>query len=188
MKTRFSALNAPITLLICGVLTFLSCKREAADTPVNEPERITTVYLNFHDSEVPATNVNGEYFDPDGPGAVPATVDTIRLEVEKAYRLLVLFYDDLASEGDVSINRQVRYEDKEHQICFATSGIVPAPLIQDFDDNGNPVGRESFFNPTEVGTGTLQITLRHQPDKEAADPCGSGIVDVETLEFPIIVE
>jgi len=185
MKKRYHFNQWLITLIIGSALSFTACDQNNTSEPVNEPETITTVTLAIYD-QVAQESSFASYTDPDGPGGEAATIEPIAFEAGKAYTILVLFYDDSGQE-EVSINAQVEFEGLDHQICFRTTGVVPEPLPQTFDDNGNPVGRENFFGPKEVGSGSLQVTLLHKPDKEAADPCASGIIDVQTLAFPVTI-
>lgn len=185
MKKYYPLNQWLITLIIVSALSFAACDQDNTSEPVNEPETITRVILSIYDQEA-QNSFFATYTDPDGPGGEAATVEPISFESGKAYQLLVLFYDDSGQE-EVSMNAQLEYERLDHQVCFTTTGVVPEPLPQDFDKNGNPVGKENFFGPKEAGSGSLQVTLLHQPDKAATDPCASGIVDVQTLAFPVTI-
>lgn len=185
MKKYYPLNQWLITLIIVSALSFAACDQDNTSAAVNEPETITTVTLSIYDQEA-QNSFFATYTDPDGPGGEAATVEPISFEAGKAYQLLVLFYDDSGQE-EVSMNAQLEYERLDHQVCFTTTGVVPEPLPQDFDENGNPVGKENFFGPKEAGSGSLQVTLLHQPDKAATDPCASGIVDVQTLAFPVTI-
>ncbi|MGB0425105.1 MAG: type 1 periplasmic binding fold superfamily protein, partial [Flavobacteriales bacterium] len=63
-------------------------------------------------------------------------------------------------------------EDEEHQFFFSSDLTGATTSYSDMDSNGNPVGLSSVLQTNDAETGTLTITLRHEPNKE-----GTGVSD-----------
>ena len=92
-----------------------------------------------------------------------------------------------------NIGEEVAEEDDEHQFFFQSTVAGLTVEYGDNDDNGNPLGLLTTVSTGVAGTGTLTVTLRHEPDKNAAgvsdgsiDNAG-GETDIE-VTFPIDVQ
>ena len=66
--------------------------------------------------------------------------------------------------------------------------ILEPQLYGDFDSNGNPVGTQFVLAPNAAGSGTITITLVHEPTKpnDGLDTAG-GSIDIQTT-FSVTVE
>jgi hypothetical protein len=87
------------------------------------------------------------------------------------------------------ITEEIEEEDEEHQFFFSTSGAITGVDYEDLDSNGNPVGLNFTLNTGDAGSGTLQITLRHEPKKpnDGTLADAGGETDIAQT-FPITVE
>ena len=63
------------------------------------------------------------------------------------------------------ITEEVEEEDEEHQFIFVASGAISGVTYSDQDGDGNPVGLSFELSTGDAGSGSLQITLRHEPTK-----------------------
>ena len=79
-------------------------------------------------------------------------------------------------------------EQDEHQVFFSAAGVGMEFVYMDFDSNGNPVGTQFVLAPLGAGSGSVTITLVHEPAKpnDGLDTAG-GSIDIQTT-FPVTVE
>ena len=170
-------------IAILAVL-FSSCLKEALEEE-NEEEVITTLKLTFV-PEGGGTNLVYAFDDPDGPGGVLPTQDSIILAPNKNYNVtLQLLNRTLTPPEDIT--EEVAAEPEAHRFFYivgAGSNIAVSGL--DNDPDGVPLGITSTWTTTTAAaTGTVKIVLRHYPgnppDKAATDPVNSpkSSTDVE---------
>jgi hypothetical protein len=129
--------------------------------------------------------------DGDGGNAPVITVDTLTAQTE--YHVVLTLTDESATPAE-DITQEILDEDEDHQFFFT---IAPTGLLlhayDDMDGNGLPVGLENIFTSGNAGSGTLRLTLRHQPNKSAAGvntgdiTNAGGETDIEIL-FPLTVQ
>jgi hypothetical protein len=190
-KFKFYAL-ALVTALI-----FSSCSNDDDNPapPVNEEELITTVTAIYTPVGGGAT-VTLQYKDLDGEGAnAPVITVSGAFAKNKTYNGTVTFKNELANPAE-DITPEIVEEGAEHQLFYQKTGTLNAftygSASSNFDKNGKPVGLQSVFTTTEAASGTLTITLRHEPNKSATNVASgditnaAGSTDAE-VSFPISV-
>ena len=190
-KFKFYAL-ALVTALI-----FSSCSNDDDNPapPVNEEELITTVTAIYTPVGGGAT-VTLQYKDLDGEGAnAPVITVSSAFAKNKTYNGTVTFKNELANPAE-DITPEIVEEGEEHQIFYQKTGTLNAfkygTAASNFDTNGKPIGLQSVFTTTEAASGTLTITLRHEPNKSATNVASgditnaAGSTDAE-VSFPISV-
>ncbi len=190
-KFKFYAL-ALVTALI-----FSSCSNDDDNPapPVNEEELITTVTAIYTPVGGGAT-VTLQYKDLDGEGAnAPVITVSSAFAKNKTYNGVVTFKNELANPAE-DITPEIVEEGEEHQIFYQKTGTLNAfkygTAASNFDTNGKPIGLQSVFTTTEAASGTLTITLRHEPNKSATNVASgditnaAGSTDAE-VSFPISV-
>ena len=170
--------------------TFISCRKDPK-TPLPEQELITTLKLTLTDTAAPYVSQTFIFRDIDGDGGEPATVDTIKIAANKVYNASLLLLDERNFPADTSTN-EIKDLNTQHQFFYQS---IPDSLISnfnyvDFDDNGKPLGNLFSLKTNAVATGTLRITLRHQPNKDGINVANNDITnaDGETdieVEFPV---
>lgn len=180
------------SLLIMATVLFVSCRKDPL-TPPNETELITTLKLTFTDTAAPYTSYTAVFRDIDGDGGIDATLDSLRIPAGKVYAASLLLLDERDASAVDTTNNEIEEESAAHQFFYQS---IPSDVITNFtyltfDDNGKPLGTEFGCNTKSApATGTLRITLRHQPDKDAAGVSGgdisnaNGETDIE-VEFPV---
>jgi len=179
-------------ILFYTVLTFPlagmmlnACKKPETPDPVNEEELITTLSLAFTDT---ATMVSGTFVfqDTDGPGGNdPETFDTIRLLPGKVYAVAVTLLNESVTPAD-DITIEVLEEGVDHQVFYTVTDAAISFTYADTDDNGNPLGLMMTAETGAVSTGTVTITLKHQPGTKDGN-ITTGETDVE-VSFLIEIE
>lgn len=169
--------------LVLNALFFTSCDKD--DEPENEVELITTVKLTFTESGGGSTTF--KVTDLDGDGGNAPVAEQIKLKPSTTYTVGVQFLDERDASNVENITEEVMTENKVHLVCFSATGSMVAPTRTDQDDNGKPLGLASTVTTGSAGTGTLQVMLRHEPDKGASDPCSTGETDAD-VTFPAQIQ
>jgi len=170
-------------VLVSTLLFTAGCDKDEDNEPDNEQELITTVTLTF----TPATGsaIIATAKDLDGTGGTAPTIQPVALKANTDYTLTIRLLDETKTPTDV-ISDEVAKEKEAHQFCFVATGAAPTPAIQDKDANSKPVGLTSTLKTGAAGSGTLKVTLKHELNKSAADPCSTGETDVEQT-YPVTI-
>lgn len=184
--TRNVLKPALLLLLASGLL--LSCDKDddATDAPINESELITTVTLTMQ--EAGTTNpVTATFRDPDGEGGnAPTKFDEIVLKPNTIYNTTVTLLDE-SKTPPADITGEIEEEDEDHQFFYTpTTGLNVTVAYDDADDNNLPVGLKTKVTTGAASTGTLKVTLKHQPGIKNNN-LATGDTDVE-LNFTTKVQ
>lgn len=158
--TKSKYLKTFFSLLISATI-MTSCSNDD-DNPVvvDEEEVITTMTVSLNSGEIV---LKSEDLDGDGPDAPVISVSG-NLAANTTYTGSIELLNETVTPAD-NITAEVNEEATEHQFFFGTSGSITGTAYTDTDDNGNPVGLTFELTTGAAGTGTLQITLRHEPKK-----------------------
>lgn len=181
-------------ILISGLMiAFQSCGDDDEPTPENEEELITTLTMTFSNVVETTDVVIAEYKDIDGDGGQPPIIINPTLKANAIYNVEIVVLNESVSPAE-DITEEIIEEGTLHQFFFGSSN--PSFLsfsYQDSDANGNPIGVSTRWEPLEEGTGTLEVILRHNLDKEAtgvsdgAISNAGGSTDIE-VSFDVVVE
>lgn len=177
------------SILMLGLLVFISCEKDDPEIP-NEEELITTVTYTL----TPASGgsaVQLVYKDLDGDGGSAPVITTGILQSGTTYSgTLELLNETETPAGNLT--EEIEEEGDEHQFFFSsTTNITVA--YNDGDANGKPVGLETLLTTGDAGMGKLKIVLRHQPDKNASGVSegnisnAGGETDIE-IEFDVTIQ
>lgn len=183
--------NKLFIVALGAVTLFQSCKKDEDEVttpapPANENEVITTLRILFTDSANTADVRTAEFRDPDGPGGVAYDrFDTIRLDSNRTYFAEILLLNETASPAD-TISNEVLEEANDHLFCFDPTGSSASVTITDRDGNNLPLGLQSTWQTASSGTGTMKVSLHHQPGIKNGN-CSLGETDVE-VEFVVEVD
>jgi len=147
--------------LMTTVLT--SCSNDD-DTPevVNEEEIITTMNVTLVSQGGNTVLLQSQDLDGDGPNAPVITVENLSANTTYAGTIELLNETETPAED---ITEEVSEESDEHQFFFDVTGSIASTTYSDTDGNGNPIGILFELVTGDAGTGTIQITLRHEPTK-----------------------
>lgn len=185
-------------MTLITAMTITACKKDETGDPSNPPpptneeEVITTVKLTFVDTvgEIDDT-VRYVFQDLDGAGGNAPIITTAPLASGASYIASIqLLNESVSPIEDITI--EVQNEAEAHQFFYAVGGANINWGYADADANGHPVGiRTNWSAPAGPGsTGTLLVTLRHEPDKAASGVSSGDITnaggetDVE-VQFPM---
>ena len=178
-------------VLIVGMsLVMTSCEKEDPEIP-NEEELITT--FNYY-----LTPANGDttivfsFKDLDGDGGNEAEIIGGVLDANMVYSGRVELLNEAESPVE-NITTEVEEEGTLHQFFFQTSIADLSIKYTDVDNEGNPIGVASELSTGTTTSGTLTITLRHEPNKSASGVANGeignagGETDIQ-VTFPIDVQ
>jgi len=161
-------INLLLVIGVCSMLFITSCKKDEPEDPIipNEEEVITT--LNFTlTPDGGGTPVLLTFQDLDGDGGDAPTITGGILDANAVYTGSLELLNELESPaGDIS--EEVQEEAEEHQFFFQTTVSGLNTAYNDMDANGNPIGLSTIVTTNEVSSGTITVTLRHLPNKDAS--------------------
>jgi len=153
------------TAIFAAVL-FVSCSNDD-DTPepVNEEEVITTLTLTLapNGGGTPIT-LQTRDLDGDGPNAPVVTVSG-NLATGVSYNGTIVLLNETVNPPE-NITKEVEAENLVHQFFYTIgSGLDVTTAYSNFDSEGNPLGTEFTLTAGAASSGTLTLTLRHEPTK-----------------------
>jgi len=152
-----------VVLLLFGFIS-LSCSDDDENpVAVDEEEVITTMNVALSASGETPVTLQSQDLDGDGPDA-PVISISGNLTANTTYSGTIELLNETETPAE-DITEEVAEEDEEHQFFFTTGGAIMAVEYNDEDGDGNPLGLEFSLTTGDAGSGTLQITLRHEPTK-----------------------
>lgn len=184
-KTTLVLLSA-----ILSMTFFTGCDPEVPDID-NEEEVITTLRYTLTPNNGDSAVVFS-FQDLDGDGGNAPVISEGVLDSNTAYiGSLELLNETETPIGD--IGEEVLEEGTDHQLFFSTTLNGLTISYDDMDTEGKPIGLATNVTTTAAGNGTLTITLRHEPIKDAAGVSNGDIAnaDGETdieVTFNVIVQ
>ncbi len=184
-------------VLALAILLISSCKPKDEDPiapppPTNEEEVITSVTVTFSDPEIMDDVFVFKSQDLDGDGGNPPVVTTVPLPAGRALNMLVTFQNE-SSTPAVDVTGEIEGEASAHQVFFSTGDADMSILYGDQDGDGLPLGLVNVAITGAASSGTLTLTLRHDPDKNGPGVANGditsagGVTDVEVF-FPLVIE
>lgn len=181
---KLSAIMLSAVLMI----TFTACDNDP-EIP-NEGELITDVVLTL----TPAAGGDAivfTYIDDDGDGGDDPVVTVSDLAANTTYNGVITLAG-LEGGMKADITEEIEEEDEEHQFFFSSSLSDLIIAYADMDADGNPVGLSITVETGAAASGTMTVTLRHEPAKDAAGVAegeitnAGGETDIEAI-FDITV-
>ena len=158
-----------VSILFLSTLVFTACSNDDDNpTPVNEEEVITTLTATLISvGGGDAITLQTRDLDGDGPNAPVITISG-PLAIGTTYNGSLELLNETETPAEL-INTEIEEEDDEHQFFFQATNSIATFSYVDFDGNDNPLGLEFTLTTSDVaGLGNITITLRHEPNKEAA--------------------
>ncbi|MFY0593948.1 hypothetical protein [Roseivirga sp.] len=181
-------LHKRLTLKVLAIFAIgfaiVSCDNDDPE-PVNEEELITTVNVTFTNTANAGDVVTATFQDLDGPGGNAATQSNLALSANSTYTVSIEFLNEQETPAE-DITEEVAEEDDEHQVFYvATAGLNFTFAYTDQDGDGNPLGLAGTATTGAASTGSVTVSLIHEPTKTGAgvsdgDPTNAnGETDVE---------
>ncbi len=177
-------------ILVLISLFFCACDPDEPEIPV-EPEVITTLnYTLTPSGGAPPVMLSFQDLDGDG-GTAPSITGGI-FAANQTYSGTIELLNESVDPAD-NITMEIEAEDDEHQFFYQTTVSDLSIAYTDQDDNGDPIGLTTTLTTGDVGSGSITIILRHQPDKSASGVSvgdisnAGGETDIE-VTFPVSVQ
>lgn len=174
-----------ISLFIFTILSALvSCKKDYIN--ISDHETITCVKYILTATDSSIAEFKFEDYDGDGGIAARTIVSNLKANMSYSGRLAVFVGDSLNQE---EITSEIQSEGVDHEFFYSFTGTnAPSIIKTDVDVNNNPLGINTTFNTSGIGTFPLTIILRHKPTKPNTDlQSAGGDTDVE-VKFDVIVQ
>lgn len=185
MKTLTQTLNKFLLLLfVVSVSLMAACSDDPQST--NEEEVITTITVTLTPEEGDVVTLSWDDTNLD------AIVDESEITVsnnlvnDETYQATIELWNK-STNPDINITEEVAEEAEDHIFCFTVTGVEVAVTNRDEDSNGLPLGITSTWTTSDASTGTINISLRHQPGVKTGDCPGVGDTDVN-ITFDVTVE
>ncbi|WP_422080610.1 type 1 periplasmic binding fold superfamily protein [Ulvibacterium sp.] len=165
------------TLAITGFLLTSCSDDDDAPEPVNEEETITTMTVTLvpQGGGTTVTLVSRD-LDGDGPDAPDIDVSGSLAE-NTVYDGGIVLLNETETPAE-NVNEEIEGEAAEHQFFFVVGGALNASTEYGDDESDyvseetgenftttNPVGIVFTLTTTDASSGTLAVTLRHEPKK-----------------------
>jgi hypothetical protein len=179
MQTNTVKFGVLAALLLA--FTFGACKKDDN----TEQELITTVVVHLTATD---GSFDQEYTwdDRDGDGGNAPTIEEIALPANKTINCHVHFYDR-SKTPEEDITEEVEAESAEHLLVYAVTGANLTIAAADTDSNGKVFRLKTTWTTGAASTGSLKVSLRHEPNKDEANPDVTGEVDAE-VDFPVKIQ
>ncbi len=178
-----------LSFLAIALFIFTGCDKDDPEI-TNEEELITTVNYTLTD-EAGATVVL-TFTDLDGDGGNDATIVGGTLVANQRYLGTLELLNEAETPSE-SVNAEISEEAEEHQFFFESNIADLSFEYLDVDADGNPIGINGALTTGDATSGSITITLRHEPNK-TADGVSDGDIsnaggetDIE-VTFPIVIE
>lgn len=177
-------------ILLFSSIAFISCEDEEPVIP--NPEELITTFIYVLTPENGGDNVVLSFEDLDGDGGNPPSLISEPIPANTTFTGAIQALDKTQSPIE-EITFEIKEEDVDHQIFFQVTGADLSITYDDVDANNNPLGLSTKATSGAAGSGTLTITLRHEPDKTATGVAGGDITnaggetDIE-VNFPITIQ
>jgi len=176
--------------LIIATLLFSACDKDDPEE-VLEEELITTLNYTLTPSNG-GTAITLSFEDLDGDGGNDPKITGGTLAANQSYVGTMELLNASESPAE-NVTLEIDEEDEEHQFFFQSNVANLSVAYNDKDANGNPVGLSSILTTGDAASGSITITLRHEPAKSASGVSNGDITnaggetDIEVI-FPINVQ
>ena len=159
--------NKWLAFLALGSIIFTSCSNDDDNPiPVNEEEVITTLIITLSpDGGGANTTLESRDLDGDGPNEPEITING-NILANTTYNCSIELLNETETPAE-DITEEVEEEAEEHQFFYSLTGDLGTITYEDTDNDGNPVGLLFSWETAGETDGSITITLRHEPNKDA---------------------
>ncbi len=179
-----------LALFFTATLFLASCSSDDDNEPINEEEVITTLNVALTGGSTPIALT----FRQLDESVAPTITVSGTLDPNTTYTGIITVLNELENPVD-NITLEIEEEDDEHQFFYSAGGGINISNFTylDFDGDGNPLGLRFSFDTGDASSGNLTITLRHEPNKDAAGVSdgqianAGGETDIE-VTFPLEIQ
>lgn len=170
--------------MVFAICLFASCSDDPEAT--NEEEVITTVIVTLQPTEGETVTLTWDDINLDAVVDESEIVVSDNLVPSTSYAATIKLLNK-SGNSEVNITDEVQKEAEDHIFCFTVTTVGIAITNLSKDSNELPVGITSTWTTSaSSASGTVTITLRHQPGVKTGDCPGAGDTDA-SITFPISV-
>jgi hypothetical protein len=177
-------------LFLLFTISFSACNDD--DLQMEEPVELITTLIYTLTPNGGGDTVVLSFRDTDGDGGNAPVISTEPLQAGTTYSGLITLLNESETPSE-DIAEEVSEEAEEHQFFYSVQNVDVNIEYQDQDAEGNPLGIATELVSNTTGNGSITITLRHEPDKNA-DGVSNGLIanaggetDIE-VTFDVVVE
>ncbi len=174
---------------LLGLSPISGCTDVSNPAESNESEVFTTVKLVLENNADSTDNPEAtlKFKDGFGHGDALEKNDTLKLKAGASYSAELILLNESASPADV-MSEEVKEEGIDHQVFYLPAGIALTVAYADKDATNHPIGLLTELTAGSAGTGTLKVTLKHQPGlKSHTSTVATGETDVE-VSFHVTIQ
>jgi len=178
--------------LAATTLAWSSCKKEEknVDPPAPDNEIITTVKL-VATNNADITDIRTAQWKDLTPNEGNPDLSAAKLTLKKdaVYTVSVLFMDETKTPL-VDITAEVKDRANYHLICFAPAAGLNLTVARTDHDTNSPaleLGLKNNFTTAAVSSGTLNVSLHHQPSGKNGTDCSIGSTDAD-VNFTVNIQ
>ncbi|WP_299677875.1 type 1 periplasmic binding fold superfamily protein [uncultured Tenacibaculum sp.] len=155
-----------LAFLFISTLVFTGCSDDETPEQVNEEEVITTMTITLTpNGGGTAIVLQTQDLDGDGPNAPVITPANATLAANTVYNGSIVILNETESPAE-DITEEIEEEADEHQFFFTAVGPnIAFNYEAPNDSNDNPVGLNFNLVAGAASTGTITVTLKHEPTK-----------------------
>ncbi|WP_435415189.1 type 1 periplasmic binding fold superfamily protein [Polaribacter aestuariivivens] len=176
-----------LALFITTSLVFSACSDDHDDHDHDHEEELITTITYTLTSGNDVVTLSFKDLDGFGGNAGVATVSG-PLQANTTYTGSLKLENETESPTE-DVTAEVKEEDDEHELFYTTNVAGVTIVKTDVDGNNNPLGLETTFTTGSIGTGSLTITLKHEPTKpNDGTLSGAGGVSEAQATFSVSVE
>lgn len=180
-----------LQLLAIMVLSlFISCSDDHDEAAhQHEQEVFTTMTITLVPSDGSSNiTLQTEDLDGDGPNAPVVTVSG-KLKASNTYTGSIKWYNKTETPAE-DLTPEIVSESDEHQVIYVVgSGLIMTVSDLSKDSKGNTFGHTFSLKSLSAGTGTLTVSLLHEPTKpnDGTLSTAGGATDI-AASFLIVIE
>lgn len=163
-------------VLVGSTLVFSSCKKDNHD----EQENLNVVKL-----KIGSTTFTWSDTDGIGSGKAPV-IDTIKLAPNATGDFTIDILDGSVTPAKDYTAEIIAESDAHLFVLTVKNANLTASGLSN-DSKSKAFAQSGKMTAGAASTGTLQIVLKHDADKAAANPATTGETDIEAV-FPVVIK
>jgi hypothetical protein len=175
-KRNLIILTSVSVLLICWSACNKKEQAVAPPLPGNEPLTTLTLRVVNANDATDTSTASWVQLDPTGTTNPDTSHATLHLKSGASYNVTVQLLDSLND-----ITSEIKDRENYHLFCFdVASGLNLTCKQTDLDTNPKPlpIGLADLFTTGAASTGSLEVTLHHQPNVKDGT-CAPGSIDID---------
>ena len=174
---KIKSISKSVTAASVVILSLFSACKKEVPAPVSEQENLNVLKIKIGTATF-------TWSDLDGPGGNAPKIDTIKLSPNASLATEITIQDGSVNPVK-DFTPEIIAEDKDHLFVYKPTGNLTFSALSK-DANGKDFGQTATVKTTTAGSGSLQIILKHLPDKSSTNPAATGESDID-VTFPVVI-